>query len=64
MLIPIPGGGRRPITLGICYYIGNNNQQWNAILATAVVASIPAIAPLVVAQRSIAAGVTAGAVKD
>ena len=31
-----------PITLGIYHYIGNNNQQWNAIMATAVVASIPA----------------------
>ncbi|HYS40485.1 MAG TPA: carbohydrate ABC transporter permease [Pseudonocardiaceae bacterium] len=58
------GGDRQPITLGIYHYIGNNNQQWNAILATAVVASIPATVLLVVAQRYVAAGVTAGAVKD
>ena len=58
------GGGRRPITLGIYHYIGNNNQQWNAIMATAVVASIPAAVLLVLAQRYVAAGVTAGAVKD
>jgi len=58
------GGGHQPITLGIYAYIGNNNQQWNAILATAVVASIPATVLLVVAQRYVAAGVTAGAVKD
>jgi multiple sugar transport system permease protein len=58
------GGGLRPITLGIYQYIGNNNQQWNAIMATAVVASIPATVLLVVAQRFIAAGVTAGAVTD
>ena len=58
------GGGHQPITLGIYHYIGNNNQQWNAILATAVVASIPATVLLVVAQRYVAAGVTAGAVKD
>ncbi len=56
--------GCRPITLGIYHYIGNNNQQWNAIMATAVVASIPAAVLLVVAQRYVAAGVTAGAVKD
>ena len=49
---------------GIYHYIGNNNQQWNAIMATAVVASIPATVLLVVAQRYVAAGVTAGAVKD
>jgi multiple sugar transport system permease protein len=58
------GGAHQPITLGIYHYIGNNNQQWNAIMATAVVASIPATVLLVVAQRYVAAGVTAGAVKD
>ena len=58
------GGSMQPITLGIYRYIGNNNQQWNAIMATAVVASIPATALLVLAQRYVAAGVTAGAVKD
>ncbi|WP_436536862.1 carbohydrate ABC transporter permease [Actinoplanes sp. HUAS TT8] len=61
----LDGGGRlQPITLGIYHYIGNNNQQWNAIMATAVVASIPATLLLIVAQRYVAAGVTAGAVKD
>ncbi|MEV4620660.1 carbohydrate ABC transporter permease [Asanoa sp. NPDC049573] len=58
------GGGNQPITLGIYHYIGNNNQQWNAIMATAVVASIPATILLILAQRYVAAGVTAGAVKD
>ncbi|MCA5894557.1 carbohydrate ABC transporter permease [Isoptericola sp. NEAU-Y5] len=53
-----------PITLGIYNYIGNNTTQWNAIMATAVVASVPAAVLLVVAQRHVAAGVTAGAVKD
>jgi len=58
------GGAQRPITLGIYHYIGNNNQQWNAIMATAVVASLPATVLLIIAQRFVAAGVTAGAVKD
>ncbi|MFC4502736.1 MULTISPECIES: carbohydrate ABC transporter permease [Streptomyces] len=58
------GGDWRPITLGIYHYIGNNNQEWNAIMATAVVASLPAAVLLVLAQRYVAAGVTAGAVKD
>ncbi|WP_405849747.1 carbohydrate ABC transporter permease [Streptomyces sp. NBC_01518] len=58
------GGPHEPITLGIYHYIGNNNQQWNAIMATAVVASLPATVILVLAQRYVAAGVTAGAVKD
>ncbi|MEU4215771.1 carbohydrate ABC transporter permease [Actinoplanes sp. NPDC026623] len=58
------GGAHRPITLGIYHYIGNNNQQWNAIMATAVIASIPATLLLILAQRYVAAGITTGAVKD
>jgi multiple sugar transport system permease protein len=58
------GGAQQPITLGIYHYIGNNNQQWNAIMATALIASIPATLLLIVAQRYVAAGVTAGAVKE
>ncbi|WP_445262901.1 carbohydrate ABC transporter permease [Pseudokineococcus sp. 1T1Z-3] len=57
-------GEHIPITLSIYAYIGNNTTQWNAIMATAVVASIPAAVLIVLAQRYVAAGVTAGAVKD
>ncbi|WP_181804717.1 carbohydrate ABC transporter permease [Streptomyces shenzhenensis] len=60
----VNGGAHEPITLGIYHYIGNNNQEWNAIMATAVVASLPAATVLVLAQRYVAAGVTTGAVKD
>ena len=58
------GSDTQPITLGIYHYIGNNNQQWNAIMATAVIASIPATLLLTIAQRYVAAGITTGAVKD
>jgi multiple sugar transport system permease protein len=58
------GGTQQPITLGIYHYIGNNDQQWNAIMATAVTASIPATVLLVLAQHYVAAGITAGSVKD
>ena len=58
------GGRMQPLTLGIYRYIGNNNQEWNSIMATAVVASVPATVLLVVAQRYVAAGLTTGAVKD
>lgn len=58
------GGDLQPITIGIYRYIGNNTQDWNAIMATAVVASVPAALLLIIAQRYVAAGVTAGAVKD
>jgi multiple sugar transport system permease protein len=58
------GGDRQPITLGIYRYIGNNNQEWNSIMATAVVASVPTALLLILAQRYVAAGVTAGSVKE
>lgn len=57
-------GAMIPITLGIYKYIGNNTTEWNSIMAAAVVASIPASVLLVLAQRYVAAGVTAGAIKD
>jgi multiple sugar transport system permease protein len=58
------GGSVRPITMGLYDYIGSQNQEWGPLMATAVVASIPTAILLVVAQRYIAAGITAGAVKD
>jgi multiple sugar transport system permease protein len=58
------GGNLRPITMGIYDYIGSQNQEWGPMMATAVLASIPAAILLVVAQKYVAAGVTAGAVKD
>jgi multiple sugar transport system permease protein len=58
------GGKLRPITMGIYDYIGAQNQEWGPMMATAVVASVPTAILLIVAQRYVAAGVTAGAVKD
>jgi multiple sugar transport system permease protein len=58
------GGKLRPITMGLYDYIGSQNQQWGELMATAVLASIPTAILLVVAQRFVAAGLTAGAVKD
>ncbi|MFJ7904276.1 carbohydrate ABC transporter permease [Streptomyces sp. NPDC096198] len=52
----------RPITLGIYQYLGAHTNQWNAIMATTVMASVPAAVLLVVAQRQVAAGATGGAV--
>ncbi|MFI7299424.1 carbohydrate ABC transporter permease [Streptomyces sp. NPDC050121] len=53
----------QPITLGIYQYIGAHTNQWNAVMATTVMASVPAALLLVVAQRYVAAGATSGAVK-
>ena len=53
----------RPVTLGIYNYIGAYVNDWSSVMATAVLASIPAIVLLVAAQKYVAAGATGGAVK-
>ncbi|HWU59315.1 MAG TPA: carbohydrate ABC transporter permease [Microbacteriaceae bacterium] len=53
----------RPITLGIYNYIGANVSQWGPVMATAVIASIPAGILLILAQKYIAAGALGGAIK-
>lgn len=53
----------RPVTLGIYQYLGSQVSNWSAVMATAVLSSLPAILLLVIAQRFIAAGATGGAVK-
>jgi multiple sugar transport system permease protein len=58
------GGDWRPITMGIYNYIGAQTQDWGSMMATGVVAAIPTALLLVVAQRYVTAGLTAGAVKD
>lgn len=58
------GGNLRPITMGIYDFISANNEEWGPLMATAVIASVPTAFLLVVAQKYVAAGVTAGAVKD
>jgi multiple sugar transport system permease protein len=53
----------RPVTLGIYQYLGAYVSNWSSVMATAVLASIPAAALLLVAQRFVAAGLSDGAVK-
>ncbi|MFG2909751.1 carbohydrate ABC transporter permease [Kitasatospora sp. NPDC048286] len=53
----------RPITLGVYQYIGAHTTQWNAVMATAVLASVPAAVLLVVAQRHVTTAATDGALK-
>lgn len=53
----------RPVTLGIYQYMGTFVNDWSSVMATAVLASLPAIILLVVAQRYVATGITGGAVK-
>lgn len=53
----------RPVTLGIYQYLGTQVSNWSAVMATAVLSSLPAIVLLVIAQKYIAAGASGGAVK-
>ncbi|MDA8437906.1 MAG: carbohydrate ABC transporter permease [Propionibacterium sp.] len=53
----------RPITLGIYNYLGANVQEWGPVMATAVLASIPASVLLILAQKYISAGALGGAIK-
>jgi multiple sugar transport system permease protein len=53
-----------PITVGLYSFIGTYSTNWNAVMATGVIASVPAAVLLVAAQRYVAAGVTGGAVKE
>jgi multiple sugar transport system permease protein len=54
-----------PVTLGLYLFIGEQiNNDYNALMATAVLASIPAAVILVFAQRYVSAGITTGGVKQ
>jgi multiple sugar transport system permease protein len=55
---------RAPVTVGIYRFIGAHLSDWNSVMATGIIASLPAAVLLVVAQRYVAAGVTSGAVKE
>jgi multiple sugar transport system permease protein len=57
------GSGIEPITLGIYTYLGNYSTDWGAVMASSVLAMVPAGIMLVIAQRYIATGLTAGSVK-
>jgi multiple sugar transport system permease protein len=62
-LTMLNGSGIQPITLGIYNYLGNYSTDWGAVMAAAVIALVPAAIMLMVAQRYIASGLTAGSVK-
>jgi len=53
----------QPVTLGLYTFIGQFSTAWNDLMAGAVFAALPAVILLVVAQRFVSAGLTAGAIK-
>ena len=53
-----------PVTVGIYRFIGANLTDWNSVMATGVIASIPAALLLIIAQRYVAAGIGSAATKE
>jgi multiple sugar transport system permease protein len=53
-----------PISLSIYTFLGEYSSQWNILMATATLASIPAAILLVAFQGYITAGLTSGAMKE
>ncbi|HEY5836755.1 carbohydrate ABC transporter permease [Streptomyces sp.] len=54
------GSDLRPVTLGVYQYIGAQQISWSSVMASSLLASVPAILLLVVSQRYIKAGLSAG----
>jgi multiple sugar transport system permease protein len=54
---------RAPVTVGIYRFIGANVTQWSSVMATGVIASIPAALLLIIAQRYVAVGIGSAATK-
>ncbi|MDT0410921.1 MULTISPECIES: carbohydrate ABC transporter permease [unclassified Streptomyces] len=52
-----------PITMGIYRYLGAQTENWSPVMASSVLACLPSVVLLVLAQRYIAAGISGGAVK-
>jgi multiple sugar transport system permease protein len=57
------GNSIKPVTLGIYSYLSGQVADWGPVMATSVLAALPAIILLIVAQRYIAAGALGGAIK-
>jgi ABC-type glycerol-3-phosphate transport system permease component len=57
------GPERYTVPIAIALFRGQYQVPWGEVLAAAVVATIPVAAIVLVAQRGIVAGLTAGAVK-
>ncbi|RKT11357.1 carbohydrate ABC transporter membrane protein 2 (CUT1 family) [Streptomyces sp. 1114.5] len=52
----------RPVTLGVYQYLGAHTDRWNAVMATSVLASVPAAVLLVLAQRHVTGTATGATV--
>jgi ABC-type glycerol-3-phosphate transport system permease component len=54
---------RRPLTVGLYFFVGETGIQWGSMAAAATLALLPAIALFAMLQRRFIEGLTAGATK-
>jgi multiple sugar transport system permease protein len=54
---------RRPLTVGLYFFVGETGIQWGSMAAAATLALLPAIALFAILQRRFIEGLTAGATK-
>lgn len=59
----IQSEGRRTLTVGIGILAGNDALDWNALMASSVIAVVPMVLIFVFFQRHLVGGLAAGAVK-
>jgi multiple sugar transport system permease protein len=57
------GGTIQPMTLGLYKFIGVYSTEWGPIMATVMIAAVPAALLLAVGQRWVSGGLRAGALK-
>ena len=62
-LILAPGEATKTVTLGAQQFIGQFISDWNAMLASLTMATLPILALYVLFSRSLIRGLTAGAIK-
>jgi len=54
---------RRPLTVGLYFFVGETGIQWGSMAAAAVLALVPAVVLFAALQRRFIEGLTAGATK-
>jgi multiple sugar transport system permease protein len=57
------GGGVQPVTLGLYKFVGTYTTSWGPIMATVILAAVPAAIMLAVAQSWVKGGLRAGSLK-
>ena len=59
----LPEGSTYPVSALLAQQIGTYSQNWNTLMALALLTSLPLLAVFLLAQRRLTAGLTVGAVK-